>query len=226
MVQDLKRQLNDLENDLRSARSRVQTCKQNLVRHKRESGELKISMQKKEDHAETLRDELDKENPEDGRLDNLRAALEEAEGDKQVNEGSYNDSVQAMNDMIQELKEIRREMTINDQKIKDLLEKSRVAGSEQSLVEGRRRELFDEKNAAEAKLEREKEDRAKLQERLDRAKARVVEYCEKAGMVSPRVAVNEGETATSLDHKLVKLNKDLERYTTQYVFLAACVVLH
>jgi chromosome segregation ATPase len=214
-----------MENVWQSTRSHTKTCQQTLARHRRESQGLKISMQTMEDHVETLREALERESAaEDGRLDTLKAALKEAEEDKEIQEGSYNDSVQAMNDMVQSLKEIRRELSAKDQSINELVERSRVASSEQSLVANKRRELFNEKNVAVADLEKQRSDRDRMQERLEHAKARVIEFCEKAGMVSARVAIDEGETTTSLDHKLSKLNRDLDRYNHQYVSYSALAV--
>lgn len=193
----------------------MQSCKQALVRHRREAGELKVKMQRLEDDAEALRDALDKENVEDGLLDTLRTALQEAEDDKQINEGSYNDSITAMENMVQVLKEIRREKSVMDKKIDELLERSRVAGSEQSLVENKRRELINEKNMAVADIAKEKSDRARLDDKLQQAQARVLSNAEQATMVSERVALDEGETAASLDQKISKLTRDLIRYSKE-----------
>ncbi|KAJ5966006.1 hypothetical protein N7481_012720 [Penicillium waksmanii] len=213
LVQDLKRQAHESENALQSARSHLKTCQQALNRHGRESQGLKISMQKMEDHFETLREALEKENAtEDGRLDALRAAFKEAEEDKEVQEGSYHDSVQAMNDMIQSLKEIRRKLAAKDQSISELVERSHVASSEQSLVAGKRRELFNEKKCC-CRGYRKTE----ASQRRNSGKARA---CKGSGVgrpnrSPPRVAIDEGETTLSLDHKLSKLNRDLDRYAQQ-----------
>jgi chromosome segregation ATPase len=183
-------------------------------------------MQKMEDYVETLREALEKENAtEDGRVDALRAAFKEAEEDKEVQEGSYHDSVQAMNDMVQSLKEIRRELAAKDQSITELVERSHVASSEQSLVASKRRELFNDKNIAVADIERQKDKRDEIQESLEHAEARVLEWCGKAEQVSPRVAIDEGETTLSLDHKLSKLNRDLDRYAQQYVLCSTLLLL-
>lgn len=215
-----------MENELQSARSHLRTCQQAHNRHGRESQGLKVSMQKMEDHVETLREALEKENAtEDGRVDALRAAFKEAEEDKEVQEGSYHDSVQAMNDMVQSLKEIRRELAAKDQSITELVERSHVASSEQSLVAGKRRELFNDKNIAVADIERQKDKRDEIQESLELAEARVVQWCGKAEQVSPRVAIDEGETTLSLDHKLSKLNRDLDRYAQQYVLCYTLLLL-
>ncbi|CAL5866623.1 uncharacterized protein PFLUO_LOCUS832 [Penicillium psychrofluorescens] len=200
VVQDLKREANELEQQLRSARARVEACKQ---------------AQRMEDHAEALKDALDKENVEDGHIDALHAALKEAEHEKRINEGSYQDSVAAMSAMMQTLKEIRREMQTKDGELSELQEKSRIADSEKGRVADKRRKILGDKNAAIERINSDKRDRARIHEKREQLAARVVDYNEKACMVCARVPVDESETPASLDLKLETLNRDLQRYTQQ-----------
>jgi chromosome segregation ATPase len=215
VVQDLKRQLNDLEQEWQSSRARLEKCKQAVARHLQREQDLKIEMQKLEDHAEALRDALDKDNAEDGRIEALRAALQEAEEEKSLNEGSYNDSQAAMSELMENLKMVRRELKAHDENIQALERNSRVAQSENSQVESRRREIISDKNAAVAQIEDDKKDREKLKEKRDQASSTVLDYTEKASIVSARVPVDEGETTHSLDQKLVRLQRDLERYNAE-----------
>lgn len=215
VIQDLKRQLNDLEQEWQSSRARLEKCKQAVARHLQREQDLKIEMQKLEDHAEALRDALDKDNAEDGRIEALRAALQEAEEEKSLNEGSYNDSQAAMSELMENLKLVRRELKAHDENIQALERNSRVAQSENSQVESRRREIISEKNAAVAQIENDKKDREKLKEKRDQASSTVLDYTEKASIVSARVPVDEGETTHSLDQKLVRLQRDLERYNAE-----------
>jgi DNA repair exonuclease SbcCD ATPase subunit len=227
VVSDLKRQLNDLEQEMVSARSRAEACKQAYLRHGRREKELQISMQRKEDHVEELRDALDKENAEDGRIDALYSALKEAEDEKQLNEGSYKDSETAMAAIMQTLKEIRRELSSKDSELGTLQQKLRVAESEHTLVNSKKSKVLSDKNAAIANIEKDKQERATIHGKREQVAARIVEYNEKASLVSSRVSVDEGETAESLDRKLDRLIRDLERYSSEYVFspCASCFVV-
>lgn len=209
-----------------SARSRADACKQAYVRHGRREKELQISMQRKEDHVEELRDALDKENAEDGRIDALHSALKEAEDEKQLNEGSYKDSETAMGVIMQTLKEIRRELSSKDSELGTLQQNLRVAESEHTLVNSKKSKVLSDKTAAIAKIEKDKHERASVHGKREQVAARIVEYNEKASLVSSRVSVDEGETAESLDRKLDRLIRDLERYSSEYVFsCASCFVV-
>ncbi|KAJ5593003.1 hypothetical protein N7537_009907 [Penicillium hordei] len=215
IIADLKRQQKDIEQSLVTAQSRIMACKQALVQHGRTEQDLQIQMQRMEDHAEGLRDALDKENAEDGRIDALQAALKEAEDEKQLNEGSYQDSEAAMKAMLQTLKEIRRELSAKDAELRTLREKLQVAESEQNLVKAKQAKILDEKNEAVRLVDEDKQTKAAIETRKEVVKARVIEYNEKANLVSSRVPVDEGETPGSLDKKLDKLSRDLNRYNLE-----------
>ena len=212
VVEDLRRQFNDLEQDLRSARNRVEGCKQARVQHQQRNKDLKIRMQQMEEDSERLRDALERENAEDGHLDTLRATLQEVEAERQVHEGSLKDSAAAMEATMQKLKALRREMAERDRKVADLLERSRVAESERSRVDINRRRILSEKNAAIAQIEKDKETRKGIHDKQEQLVAKVLEFSEMASLVSPRVPIDEGETTTSLDQKLTKLRHDMDHY--------------
>lgn len=178
-------------------------------------------MQRMAERAEELRDALDKENAEDGRIDALQAVLKEAEEEKQLNEGSLSDSEAAMEAMMQTLKEIRREISAQDSDLRTLRERLQVAESEQKLVKTKQTKILDEKNEAVALIDRDKQTKIAIEARREQIRARVLEYNEKAGMVSARVPVDEGETPGSLDRKLDRLGRDLERYNLEYVSCAS-----
>ncbi|CAG7998505.1 unnamed protein product [Penicillium nalgiovense] len=215
IIADLQRQQKDIEQSLVAARSRVEACKQASAQHVRTEKDLQIQMQRMEDHAEGLRDALDKENAEDGRIDALLAALKEAEDEKQLNEGSYKDSEAAMKATLQTLKEIRRELSAKNSELGTLQEKLQVAESEQNLVKTKQVKILDEKNEAVRLIDQDKQTKAAIEARKEVVKARVIEYNEKANLVSSRVPVDEGETPGSLDKKLDKLSRDLDRYNLE-----------
>ncbi|KAJ9359506.1 DNA repair protein [Paecilomyces variotii] len=215
IIDDLKRQLSDLQNHARAARSHLESCKQALVRHERKEKDLQIAIQRLEDQVEELRDDLEREAVDAPRLDVLKGELEEAEEEKQLNEGSYADSVKAMDAIMDKLKKTRREINAKDAEIASLEEQLRIAQSEEAKVQDKRRRALGDKNAAIGRVEDAKQDKARIQHKREQIEARIIDYNEKASMVSPRVPVDEGETPNSLDEKLDRLYKDLQRFNDQ-----------
>lgn len=215
VVDDLRGGLNIQEQKLRTARARLESCKQAIVRHEKRLNEQQIAMQKAEDHVEELKEALEKENVEDGHLDVLRETLKDAEEEKRVNEGSYNDSSEAMQAMMNTLKESRRELKEKDAQISRLQGELRVAESEQHTVQDKRRQILSSKNAVLQRIDEAKQSKATIYRKREEVVERVLDYNEKASLVSPRVAVDEGETTRSLDNKLERLHRDLRRYNQE-----------
>lgn len=214
IVEDLRRGLNSQEQEFRLSRSRAENCKQALVRHERMIKEQQIVVQRAEDRVEELKEALEKETVGDG-IDRLRSALMDAEAEKRLNEGQYNDSVEAMKAMMDTLKETRREIKEKDAYIAALQEELRVAQSEDQMVKEKRRQIFGSKNAVIERIDVIKHNQEKIRRQREEVVARVLDYNEKASMVSTRVAVGEGETTRSLDNKLERLHKDLQRYNRE-----------
>ncbi|KAJ5118534.1 hypothetical protein N7526_010171 [Penicillium atrosanguineum] len=193
VIQDLKRQLKDLEQELQSSRVLWENCKQAVTRHAQQEKDLRIEMQRMEDHLEALRDAVDKDNAEDGQIESLRAALQEAEDEKSHYEMAYGDSQAAMSELMDKLKLVRREIKAQDEKILALEKASNVAQSENLQVQNRRRELISDKNTALASIAEQKRDRDEFKEKLNEASSAVLHYIDRASNVSARVPVDEGK---------------------------------
>ncbi|KAI9040509.1 DNA repair protein SMC6 [Aspergillus affinis] len=215
VVSDLRRNLNNLENQLRLARSQSESCKQARTRHERTTADLRVSIQQKEDLVEELSAALEKESAEDGHLDVLRTTLEEAEEEKRLNSGSLQDSVSAMETMMKELKATKQQLAAKDAQIEALAEQLRVARSEELLGTEKRRGIISDKNVALDRIQDLKRESEKVGREQEEAAARILDYSEKASLVSPRVVIPEGETPSSLDRKLEKLHNDEQRYNQQ-----------
>ena len=210
----MKRQLEDLNRDATNATSRARTCKNALAAHERTESDLRHQFQSAEDYSEALKEALEKENAED-EINALQVTLKEAEAEKELNEGSFKDSEAAMTAKMQTLLQLKREKHAKDSDLATFKDKLQVAEDEKKLVQSKRRTVLDEKAAALALIEEDKEANANVVRKLEQTRAKVANYHEKAGMVSARVPVEEGETPRSLEAKLDRLARDLERYTAQ-----------
>jgi structural maintenance of chromosomes protein 6 len=214
-----------MESRVATARTELQRCKNALSDYKREGDDLHIEAQRLEDHADALEDAIEKDRVEDGHLDTLKTSLAEAESEKTLNENSYDDSNAAMQTVKNNLKNISRQLVAKDNDIKPLEENVRIAENECSKVEYQRRSVLAEKNAAYDRvkdLAQEREARIADKEAIV---ARVLSYSEQAGIVSARVPVDEGETPDSLDKKLEKLHRDLDRFDQQSVSRSPFITL-
>lgn len=209
-----------METQERLARNHLEKCKQAVVRHSRQQEQLKIAWQQAEDRVEELQSAIDGDATEDGKLDALQTSLQEHEGEKRTHESSFEDSVNKMDSIMETLKEKKREVTEIEMEIAEYRKKvENLEAKESKTLEKRRKALVD-KNVVIDKLESLQGDKAHIVRKRQELGDIILDFTAKASSVSPRVAVSEGETANSLDKKLVRLKRDLDRFDKEYVYFS------
>ncbi len=214
-LQQSRQHLNQLENALRAARDVLEKAKQAMTRHKRREGELKIAYQQADDEVERLQDAINQDRVEDGKLEVLKQALHDAEEAKNLDEGSFQDAVIALDEKKRQLSVAKAELTRWDQEIASSQADSKKKESEAQKLSKKRATLLGQKNAAIARIDDARQDRAGYQRKLEEEQTRIVAFIEAASKVSPRIIVDEGETYKSLTLKYEKLNRDMDRYNRQ-----------
>jgi structural maintenance of chromosomes protein 6 len=215
-VDSLTRGMKDLEHKVSQTQSHLERCKQALDRHRKQEDGLRIKAQRTEDQVEELRDALERDSVrEDGRLDALKAALKEGEEELRLHQASFQDGISAMDSIMERLKATRQELSVKDAEIAGLEQQVRAAEVEQAKMLDQRRKIIGDKNAAVARIDGMKLDKTRVEQKREQIGARILDYSEKASLVSPRVNVDKGETTNSLDRKLDRLHKDLRRFNDE-----------
>ncbi|KAL5040822.1 hypothetical protein BDW71DRAFT_192963 [Aspergillus fruticulosus] len=214
-VANLRQVLNAREEELRSAQSQLTRCRQTCERNERRRNDLVTESQRKDDRIEELEEALQKEGNQDGDLEILQASLREAQEEKLTHEGSLDDAANAMTEMMQTLKGIKKELAAKDAEIALLEDELRVAESEQHTIADKRRKKIGEKNAAVELIEDTNRRLARIRQKRDSADADVHEYITKASVISERVEIDEGETPATLDRKLERVTRDMATYTRE-----------
>jgi structural maintenance of chromosomes protein 6 len=214
-LQQSRQQLNQLEGALRGARDVLERMRQAVNRHKRREAELKLAYQQADDKVESLQDAINQDSVEGGRMEVLKQTLTEAEEAKSLDEGSFQDAVVAFDEKKLQLSAARAELTRLDEEIEQLQVESKKEEGEAQKLSKRRATLLGAKNAAIARIEDGKQDRASYQRELDKHQINLDNFIEGASKVSERVNIDEGETFQSLTLKYRKLQRDLDRYEAQ-----------
>jgi chromosome segregation ATPase len=215
-VDSLMRGMKDLEHKVAQTQSHLERCKQALDRHRKQEDGLRIKAQRIEDQVEELRDALERDSVrEDGRLDALKAALKEGEEELRLHQASFQDGISAMDSIMERLKATRQELSVKDAEIAGLEQQVRAAEVEQAKMLDQRRKIIGDKNAAVARIDGMKLDKTRVEQKREQIGARILDYSEKASLVSSRVNVDKGETTNSLDRKLDRLHKDLRRFNDE-----------
>ncbi|EEA19748.1 Structural maintenance of chromosomes protein 6 [Talaromyces marneffei ATCC 18224] len=214
-IQALKRELNELQSKHTASQAELQRRMLALTEHKTKENELRIEQQRLSDAADALEDALEKDQVVDGKLETLQNTLKEREGEQKLAVNSLDDAKAALDSMREKLLKQRKAISAKDAEIKPLEDNVAIAESERLKVETQRRAVLNEKNHAYERVTDLKQERDARIGNKEEMNTRVTNYIEQASLVSPRVPVDEGETADSLDKKLEKLSKDLDRYDQQ-----------
>ncbi|CRG83271.1 hypothetical protein PISL3812_00622 [Talaromyces islandicus] len=214
-IQALKTQMTTMEKAVSASRAELERCKMAETRYRKEEDNLKIAVQRLDDEVDELTDALERDRVEDGRLEALKQSLEETQQEKQVSSNSLEESNTAMQAIMNRLKQLRRQVAEKDRNTNAQEEQVKIAENERLNVEQQRRAALANKNAALAQIEDFNQEKAQVERKKEEIVDRIQSYIEQASIVSPRVPVDEGETPDSLDRKLDKLYKDLDRFDQQ-----------
>lgn len=212
-----KEELNNAEKQYRELELKAKEAFQELTRFKKDRTNFHIAQQQAETETEELQHQLEEQTPQGGKIEALERQLEEAENDKEFHSNSYQDAI----DEKDKLKETHRlqesELAAVELEITEIEAKISKATKRVNKLAEKRHNALLEKNQAFELIRDAELDKETLVQQRDSQKARIESFTEQAKTISERVPVDPGETATSLDRKLVKLDSDMKAYEQQYV---------
>ena len=211
-LQRLKAEVNDLEKERRDKQNQVTRCGQAIGGHQKQRNRLLIDLQRAETIVVDLQDALDRDAIEEGRLDALTAYLAEARSELTTHEGSYEDSVIAIDKATERMNSCRHQMTEIDTRIAEAEAKVLKAESKAVSLEIQRMTALQAKNKTVQTIEDERRRKQDKEQERQQKVATVKDFVEQASAICARVSVDPGENCTSIDHKLSKLVADLKKY--------------
>lgn len=176
-------------------------------------------MQKAEDAVEKLQDALDSDAIEEGRLEALKEHLAEAEEDRATYAGSYEESVIASDKAKELLRTKREQLSEIDLRIEEATTKLNKAKAKLARAEDQRGKALQRKNTAIDSVRAAKDKLTHTESERDDKALVVAHFIEEASKICVRVPVDAGETGTSIDKKLAKLDADVKRFENRLVEL-------
>jgi chromosome segregation ATPase len=203
--------VNDAQKELRAAQAAKQEAVHAQEHHKRKAKDLHLKVQRQAGEIDRLKDELDSDTPQTGTLEALQRALSEQKDAHALQSATYQDSVVAKDQAGREQRQLLQEMTQMDAELEEI--EARIAKAEGNLVklEETRIQAVYAKNDKIARVDDAKQRLDALQTEHGEQGQVVEDYTGKAGEVSPRVAVDPGETTESLDKRLSAMRREIER---------------
>ncbi len=215
-LQHLKTEINKLEQNVREKQSRLTMCEQAIVKQNREIGHCRIEMQRADALVDDLQDALDADAIEEGRLDELKGQLTEAQEEKASYEESYGEFVVAKDKNNVLVRNTRDEMAEVDKGIEEAEAKITKAEMKATRCSDQRAAALHDKNVAIEAVEKEKKDKEMYEKERVGQVAVVESFTNQASAIFDRVRVDEGETEESIERKLEKLHRDLAAAEKRY----------
>lgn len=142
----------------------------------------------------------------------MKGFLKEAQDEKVAHEGSFGDSVIALDKVKELMRNSKDQMAAIDLQIAEAEAKILKAESKALKASNQRITALQSKNAAIEEVQTCQESKKDVRRRRDEKVAQVADFAEQASNICPRVPVDPGETGDSLDQKLSKLTADLKKY--------------
>ena len=176
---------------------------------------MNVAQQQTEIRTEELQHHLEEQTPQGGKIEALERQLEEAENDKDLHSNSFQDAINELDKLRETLRKQEDLVATAQQEVDQRKAKIERATKKVEKSAERRHKALLEKNQAYELIKDAETDRNAHFQMRDAQAARITDFMEKASGISERVAVDPGETAVSLDRKLVKLDSDMKAFEQQ-----------
>ena len=169
---------------------------------------LDREIQRQEVALQDLKDELQADTPQEQALEQLEAALKDAQEEQQMNENTYGDAVVEKDRLNAEQRPVKDKLNEIQQKLEEIGERIEEAKKKLHQAEDKRAaELLQTNKGHEAVKDAEKA-KERLEKDRDHQLGMVDSFTEQAEQVSPRIPIDEGETIDTLDAKLRRLQRE------------------
>lgn len=215
ILQRLNSELENMGQQQLEKKGNVRTCDQDIGNHRKETGNLRVIVQRAESIVDKLQDALDNDAVEEGRLEALKTQLLEAQNEVTNHEGSYEDSVVALDKVRESMRVSRIQMKAVDDRVLEAEVKIRIAESEATKLSDKGETALKKKNAAVDAAKKAVINKAVLEPQRKAQFETLTQFLEEANAICQRVPVDPGETSETLEKKQEKLHDDLVRYEAQ-----------
>lgn len=212
ILQRLNSELGNIEQQQRDKKANIRVCDQAIASHRKETSNLRVAAQRAESIVDKLQDALDNDAVEEGRLEALKTQLLEAQNEVTNHEGSYEDSVIALDKVRESMRLSRNQLKVLDDRVLEAEVKIRMAENKATKLSDKRETALKIKNAAVEAAKKAVLNKTLLEPQRAAQFETLTQFLGEANAICRRVPVDPGETSDSLEKKQKKLHDDLVRY--------------
>jgi chromosome segregation ATPase len=210
-----KGQHHALEESHREAEGKLLRAKQAVVRHRREIESLNLSIDRQEVAIQDLKDALEADTPQTGLLEQFDQNLKDAQDTRQINENQYKDLINEKDSLNSKARVLMNQLNGFGEELANIDDRINKAKASLEKAINKREEEVRKSNQTHILLRDARDHKIRLEEERDQQVARVSDFTEQAEQISPRIPVDAGETAESLEAKLNKLQREQLRQREQ-----------
>ena len=225
-VHRLKTELNELEDNTRQKQAEAVRCQQAVTRHKRGLNQLLIDSQQAQVVVDELQDALEADSNRESQLDTFKAQLKEVEEEKSTHENSYEDSINAKDELYKMVRTTRDELANIDSAISEAEAIHQRAEMKAAHRAEQRDVALREKNKAEDSVHQVERQQPILEAARQTAVTILEDWTRQALAIHPRVPVDPGETLETVEKKHQKLQEDLKKAEQRCVARGSIQVRH
>jgi structural maintenance of chromosomes protein 6 len=202
-VDEVEKAKRQLEEDLKRANQAIR-------KHQLDTHEHNLAVQQAEEHVHQLQQELEDQTPHAGRLEALEQEVAEVEQNLRMTEGSFRDSVNERDQLNQKARSLKQNVDARQEEFDELTAKLNKAQITARNLDDKRIYAIAANNAAIKKTDDASGGVVQAEDARRQQMDLIREFVESAEQISPRVSVPAGQTYSSLEKTLARLQKQKE----------------
>lgn len=198
--------------DLRLGENR---CKRNIEAHARQKRDFTLQFQQAQEEVERLDSELSAATPDAGMIEQLEESLQEAEREKEFEEGQFQDIILQMDKLNAENRENKSNLEAAQKHIQQLKDELSKASAKRENAKNKREDTLRKKNLALEEVQKAQDNKSEWEQERDKQMATIESTMSEARQICERVEVPTGETFNSLHRRLQRLQREREESERQ-----------
>lgn len=212
VVKSLEQEFREIQVEVRRLESVLKTVNQDISKHKADARKLDMDLQRAEDHCIQLKDELERDVPQDGKLDALKQQFAETEEECAHHQGALAEAEQNRAELQRKAAPLNAAVHEVNKRVEKAEANVKKAAARITRAAEARTNALRAKNEAIATIEDAKAEQKTLEEKLDEFEVHVTDFTAEATRFCDRVPIEPGATAASLDAKMSIVARDIRAF--------------
>lgn len=210
-VHQLRREIDETQSQMRTLELAVDQARKEMNRHHKTKQSLLVDNQRADDRVESLKNDIEANMPQDGKLQELERQLKEIEESEALAFNQYDDADREKIRLHEIARDLKDRLNAAQKELEGHENRVQKAEIRMNNLAHERHHALMEKNKALNAIDVAKREKEAAEQARDAQANTVAEFTGAAEGICRRVPVDDGVTATHLDKRLEKFQQDLKR---------------